>query len=114
MPYFVDTLTPDLDAAKRFYGGLFGWEFAGPGATPGDPPGDYFVARLRGHDVAGVGSAPTGSGSSPPPAWNTQVAVSDADASAARAAAAGGTVLVEPFDAPPAGRLAVLGNPPEP
>ncbi len=111
VPCFVDTLTPDLNAAKRFYGGLFGWEFAGPGAMPGDPPGQYHVAQLRGHDVAGIGSAPAGNGSSPPPAWNTQVAVSNADESAARAVSAGGTVLVEPFNAAPAGRLAVLADP---
>ena len=30
--------------------------FEGPGQTPGDLPGQYFVARLRGRDVAGVGS----------------------------------------------------------
>jgi hypothetical protein len=111
VPCFVDTLTPDLAAARQFYGGLFGWEFAGPGAMPGDPPGEYVVARLRGHDVAGIGSAPAGNGSSPPPAWNTHVAVRDADETADRALAAGGTVLVEPFDAPPAGRQAVLADP---
>ena len=32
-----------------FYSELFGWDFVGPG------PGDYFVARLRGRDVAGIG-----------------------------------------------------------
>lgn len=114
VPCFVDTLTPDLDAAKRFYGGVFGWEFAGPGPMPGDPPGEYYIAQLRGQEVAGIGSAPAGNGShpsSPPPAWNTQVSVADADESAAHAVAAGGTLLVEPFDAPPAGRLAVLADP---
>jgi hypothetical protein len=111
VPCFVDTLTPDLAAAKRFYGGLFGWEFAGPGPMGGDPPGEYFVARLRGQDVAGIGSQPAGNGSAPPPAWNTYVAVRDADQTAARALATGGEVLVEPVDAPPAGRLAVLADP---
>ncbi|MGA9857091.1 MAG: VOC family protein [Solirubrobacteraceae bacterium] len=110
VPCFVDTLTADVDGARRFYGAVFGWEFSGPGPMPGDPPGEYWVARLRGDDVAGIGSAAPGSPSAAP-AWNTHVAVSDADAVAARGAAAGGTVLVEPFDAPPAGRLAVLADP---
>ena len=35
---------------------LFGWEFVGPGQTPGDPPGEYFVARVSGVDVAGLGA----------------------------------------------------------
>ena len=26
VPCFVDTLTTDVEAAKGFYGGIFGWE----------------------------------------------------------------------------------------
>lgn len=110
VPCFVDRLTPDVEAAKRFYGGVFGWEFAGPGQMPDDPPGQYFVARLRGHDVAAIGSQPGGD-ESLPPAWNTYVAVRSADQTAADTQALGGAVLVEPFDAPPAGRMAVLADP---
>jgi predicted enzyme related to lactoylglutathione lyase len=110
VPCWIDTLGPDPDAAMAFYGGIFGWEFAGPGEMPGDPPGRYFVARLRGRDVAGVGSQPAGS---PPsaPAWNTNVYVASADEAALAAVDAGGAVLVEPFDALPAGRMAVLADP---
>ena len=111
VPCFVDTLTADLEAAKGFYGEIFGWEFAGPGPMPGDPPGEYFVARVHGDDVAGVGSLPAQNGGSVPPAWNTHVAVHSADEAVTGAKAAGGTVLVEPFDAPPAGRLAVIADP---
>ncbi len=111
VPCFVDTLTADVEAAKGFYGGIFGWEFAGPGAMPGDPPGEYFVARVSGDDVAGVGTLPVQSAGAVPPAWNTHVAVESADAAAARATAAGGSLLVAPFDAPPAGRMAVIADP---
>jgi hypothetical protein len=110
VPCFVDTLSPDLDATTRFYRDIFGWEFAGPGPMPGDPPGEYYVARLRGHDVAGIGSLPAGP-APPPPAWNTQVSVASADETAAEAQAAGGQVIVEPFDVMPAGRMAVLADP---
>jgi uncharacterized protein len=110
VPCFVDTLTADVDAAKGFYGGIFGWEFAGPGPMPGDPPGEYFVARVGGDDVAGVGALPSGDDGAAPPAWNTHVAVDSADAAVARAKAAGGAVLMEPFDAPPAGRMAVIAD----
>jgi uncharacterized protein len=111
VPCFVDTLTADIEAAKAFYGGIFGWEFAGPGPMPGDPPGEYFVARVAGDDVAGIGTLPAQSPGGMPPGWNTHVAVQSADAAAARARAAGGSVLVEPFDAPPAGRMAVIADP---
>ena len=112
VPCFVDTLTTDVDAALGFYEGIFGWEFAGPGPMPGDPPGAYYIARVEGDDVAGIGSAPAaGAPGADRPAWNTHVAVDDADTTAAGARAAGGSVLLEPFAAPPAGRLAVIADP---
>jgi predicted enzyme related to lactoylglutathione lyase len=110
VPCWVDTLQPDPDAAMAFYAALFGWQFAGPGDMPGDPRGRYFVAGLRGRDVAGVGSQPAGS-SPPAPGWNTYVHVGSADEAARSARSAGGAVLVEPFDALPAGRMAVLADP---
>jgi catechol 2,3-dioxygenase-like lactoylglutathione lyase family enzyme len=99
VPCFVDTLTADVPAAKSFYEGIFGWEFAGPGPMPGDTPGEYFVARVGGADVAGLGTLPagtgtgtgtdtgTGAGAGTPPAWNTHVAVASADEAAAKATA---------------------------
>jgi predicted enzyme related to lactoylglutathione lyase len=110
VPCWVDTVQPDLDAALAFYGGVFGWELVGPGDMPGDPPGRYFVGRLRGRDVAGVGSLPP-SDQPPAPSFSMYVRVDSADAAAAEAQAAGGTILVEPFDAPPAGRMAVVEDP---
>ncbi|MGZ4179382.1 MAG: VOC family protein [Solirubrobacteraceae bacterium] len=66
------------------------------------------MARIRGRDVAGISSLPPGAPAMP--GWTTYVAVQSADAAADRARAAGGTVVVEPFDAPPAGRMAVLSD----
>jgi uncharacterized protein len=109
VPCWIDTAQPDPASALRFYGALLGWEFEGPGAMPGDPPGDYYVARLDGKDVAGISSQPAGTASRP--AWMTYVAVESADDAADRARDAGGTVVGEPFDAPPAGRMAVLMDP---
>jgi uncharacterized protein len=110
VPCWVDTLQPDVDAATAFYAGVFGWELGEPGEMPGDPPGRYFVTQLRGRDVAGIGSQP--SDSQPlPPSWNMYVRVASADDAASEAQRAGGTVLVEPFDAPPAGRMAVIADP---
>jgi predicted enzyme related to lactoylglutathione lyase len=103
----VDTLQPDPEAAMAFYAGLMGWEFVGPAAIPGDPLGRYFVARLRGRDVAGVGSLPADGA----PSWNTYVSVANADEAARRATAAGGEVIAGPFDTPPAGRMAAIRDP---
>jgi len=103
VPCWVDTLQPDPQAAIKFYGDLMGWTFEGPG------PGGYFVARLRGRDVAGVGSQP--SPGAMPTVWNTSVSVASADDTARKVKSAGGRVLRDAFDVPPAGRLAVLADP---
>ena len=109
VPCWIDTAQPNPEAALDFYGALFGWEFAGPGAMPGDPPGRYYVARVRGKDVAGIGSQLPGSPTTP--GWMTYIAVKSADAAADRARGAGAAVVAGPFDAPPAGRMAVIQDP---
>jgi uncharacterized protein len=110
VPCWVDTLQPDVDAALEFYAGVFGWEFGESGAMPGDPPGRYYVAQLGGRDIAGVGSLPAGPHSLPP-SFNMYVCVDSVDAVASEVRSAGGAVLDGPFDAPPAGRIAVLADP---
>jgi predicted enzyme related to lactoylglutathione lyase len=108
VPCWIETLQPDPDAARRFYEGVFGWEFTGPGGMPGDPPARYFVARMSGRDVAGVGSQVA---EAAPSAWTTYVMTDDVAASCERAAAAGGAIVAGPIEAPPAGTLAVLSDP---
>jgi uncharacterized protein len=110
VPCWVETLQPDPQAARAFYGPLFGWDFSAPGPMLGDLPGQYFVAQVGGRDVAGIGSLPDSVGS-PTAIWNTYVRVDSADETAASATDAGGSVLLGPFDALPAGRLAVLADP---
>jgi len=107
VPCWVETLQADPAAAVAFYSALFGWHFAGPGPMP-DANGEYYVARSRGLDVAGIATLPKGA---PAAAWTTYVRVDDADAAAARAQRAGGAVVAPPFDADPAGRAAVLACP---
>jgi predicted enzyme related to lactoylglutathione lyase len=90
-----------------FYSGVFGWEFED--RMPADSPGRYFVAQLRGRDVAAVGSLPEGM--PPTPVWNTYVWVDGADDATAKVRDAGGNALMEPFDVGDAGRMAVLTDP---
>jgi predicted enzyme related to lactoylglutathione lyase len=106
VPAWVDNLARDPRRQTDFYGALFGWEFTGPGAMPGDPPGEYFVAQLRGREVAGIGSLPEGGELEP--AWNTYIEVESVERAARDVEAAGGTVLDGPFDIAPAGRIAVV------
>jgi len=107
VPNWVETLQADPAAAVAFYAGVFGWEVVGPGEMPGG--GEYFVARLRGRDVAGIGSRPADAPELP--SWVPYVQVDDIADAVARARDAGGAVPAEPFDAPPAGRIAALADP---
>jgi len=107
VPCWVDTSQPDPERALAFYGGLFGWAFENQ--MPEESGAAYYTARIRGGDVAAVGSVPEGA---PPAAtWNTYVRVDDADEAVSRALAAGGQVVTEPFDVMEAGRMAVLSDP---
>ena len=102
---WADLQTDDLDRAKSFYGDLLGWSYEdipiGDGAV-------YSMAQVQGHNVAGLGERQD---ESMPPHWNCYVTVEDADASAARAAELGATLLAEPFDVFDAGRMAAFADP---
>jgi uncharacterized protein len=107
VPCWIDTTQPDPEAAAAFYGELFGWELED--VMPPEAPGKYYLARIRGEDVAAIGSQPQGA---PPAAtWNTYIWVADADETADKVRAAGGSVLTEPFDVMDAGRMAVFADP---
>jgi predicted enzyme related to lactoylglutathione lyase len=104
VPSWVDVDLPDVDAGIAFYSALFGWTFAD--ATPPDAPFRYVIAQLDGRDVAAVAGPSSG-----PARWSTYVAVDDADDTAARFVAAGGTLVSGPLDAGPGGRTATLLDP---
>src|SRR5688572_12175503 len=87
VPWWVTTLQPDPPAAAAFYGALFGWENE-------DRPAGFFLARLHGREVAAVAPLPEGVTEA---SWVTQVLVEDADATAEKASAAGGSVLASGF-----------------
>src|SRR6476660_8544414 len=107
LPCWIDTSQPDPAAAVEFYSGLFDWQFEN--VMPPGSEGKYFIARIRGGDVAAVGSLPA---DAPPRAmWNSYIWVESADAAAAKVLAAGGSALMEPFDVMDAGRMGVFADP---
>jgi predicted enzyme related to lactoylglutathione lyase len=107
VPCWIDTTQPDPKAAAKFYGDLFGWDLQD--VMPPESPDRYYMARLRGEDVAAVASQPEGG--SQAAAWNTYVWVQDAEETADKVRAAGGTVLVEPGEVGDSGRMAIFADP---
>jgi uncharacterized protein len=106
---WTDLATSDQEGAKRFYSGMFGWEYedmpAGEGVT-------YSMAKLRGRTVAAISpQQPDEAAQGVPPHWNLYVTVEDADATAQKVGEAGGQLFAEPFDVFDAGRMAVLADP---
>jgi predicted enzyme related to lactoylglutathione lyase len=107
VPCWVDTSQPDPDAAVGFYGDLFGWEFED--VMPEGSEAKYFMARIRGKDVAAVGSIPE---AAPPMAmWNTYIWTDSADESTSKVKDAGGSALMEPFDVMDSGRMSFVADP---
>src|SRR5262245_11034604 len=105
VPCWVDINLPNAQAEAQFYSDLFGWQIED--MMPQGADSQYFVGRIRGGDVAGIGSV---AGGAPSAMWNTYVWVDSADETAAKARAAGGTTT-DPFDVMDAGRMAVVTDP---
>jgi predicted enzyme related to lactoylglutathione lyase len=104
-PFWIDLGSADPEASRRHYTKLFGWtvdSIAAPVA------GGYGIFKLDGKEVAGVGPPQD---PNQPTSWTMYVVVADADATAQKVKAAGGTVLAEPFDVPDAGRMAIVADP---
>ena len=106
---WVELGTSDAAGAKDFYAKLFGWDCQD---NPMGPDMVYTVFKLNGKDVGGSYTLmPDQTAHGVPPHWLSYVYVASADETAARAAAAGATVLKEPFDVATLGRMAVIQDP---
>jgi uncharacterized protein len=99
-PCWIDYGASDVDAAKDFYGRLFGWEFEDSGAEFAT----YHLATKNGEQVCGLAPLSTPEDS---PAWTTYFATDDAEAAAERIRQAGGSIVVEPMDLGPIGKMAI-------
>ncbi len=102
---WVDLGTTDPVAAKTFYGALFGWTAVD---MPAGDAGTY--TRLYKGDKD-IGALYEQKQPGAPSAWTSYAAVTNVNASAAKAKDLGATVKMEPFDVTDAGRMAVLQDP---
>jgi predicted enzyme related to lactoylglutathione lyase len=101
---WIDLGTTDVEGAKAFYGGLFGWEFAD---VPGGDSDVYTMCRIDGKDVAGMHTHSQQEGTD----WSSYISVDDVEATVVRARDLGGTVVLEPLDVAQTARMAVIKDP---
>jgi hypothetical protein len=118
--------TRDREAAKRFYGAVFGWTTLDLGSgefwtmrtygdyletlTPGTRERTAELGAAGFEDVVAAITPITGDAADTRAHWSVTFSTDNADATAAKAADLGGTVLVDPVDAPYS-RLTVLRDP---
>lgn len=98
---YIELMTADLPASRRFYGGVFGWEFNDYGPT-------YAGIRVRDGDgeVGGLNAARPGGRGGP----LVLLYSDDLDATVDAVRAAGGKILEEPY-AFPGGRRFHFADP---
>jgi uncharacterized protein len=96
---YIEFSVTDMDAAKRFYADAFGWEFT-----------DYAPVYVGIHRVAGEGEAGglTLVDEVRPGGPLVILYSNDLDASLARVRAAGGRIVLEPFEFPGGRRFEFL------
>jgi predicted enzyme related to lactoylglutathione lyase len=104
-PIWVDLSSTDAAGSRAFYAKLFGWTVE---ASPDPQYGGYAIAKIGDKNVAGIGPAQA---PDQPSAWSVYIGSQDAEATARKVEAAGGTVVVAPFDVADQGRMAVFQDP---
>jgi len=101
-----DLVTNDLDAARRFYGGLFGWDLETSRSGRGQ---EYVLARDGDIYVAGLLQAAPRDDGANVSRWLPYLSVGDVDTAVQRVTSAGGDVIVTPRNVP-LGRVAAIAD----
>lgn len=102
-------MTTDQNAAKAFYGSLFGWTAVD---QPMGPDSVYTIFRMDGRDAAGgFQMSPQEVAARIPTHWHLYIAVESADVASQKAAGLGGRILEQPFDVSGIARMAVIQDP---
>jgi len=104
---WADLVTPDLAAAEKFYGGLFGWTFQPVRA--GEVK--YAVATLDGRPIGGMVEKTIPAGQHQQSAWLTFLATNDIDGVKRLAVSHGAKILTDIRSYPMRGRQCVLSDP---
>lgn len=106
---WAELITPDVESAKQFYAGIFGWRAEEGPQIEGVPP--YTMLHNGNEYEGGLMAMPPEMPTGTPPRWTAYVTVDNADTLAEKVKELGGTVLVEPTDIPKVGRMVHFQDP---
>lgn len=95
--------TPDLDKAKEFYAGLFGWKFEDMAMGPGGIYSTFKPDTGPGGGMMSMAGGNTG--------WLSYVGVEDIDVATEKAKSLGATVCIGPQEIPNVGWFTMITDP---
>lgn len=104
---WADLVTPDPEAARRFYGQLFGWTFA----SVGSGEGAYSLAHIDDIAIAGIVHRTEGTAERSRSRWIPFISTRDVRAAERTVSNAGGRTLVSRRTIAARGTLAVFADP---
>ncbi|CAM5595071.1 hydrolase [Streptomyces spiroverticillatus] len=109
VPCWIDVALPDVEAGRRFYGGLFGWTFD----EPADKEYGYYTQAYvgEGDDRKNVAALAAKADGRMPTAWGVYFATPDTAALVARAREAGGQIVMDTMPVGPYGTMAQIADP---
>ena len=106
---WCELLTTDVEAARKFYSELFGWNIE-PVTDALHQDMQYNLVKVDGTEIGGIMAVPP-QAEGMPPSWGTYVTVDDVDAAAAKVRELGGDIVVPLTDIPEVGRFCVIKDP---
>jgi predicted enzyme related to lactoylglutathione lyase len=104
-PAWIELSSGDPEGSREYYSKLLGWKID---VDPDPKYGGYGMARIGGKDVAGIGAKQS---PDQPTAWSVYIGTNDAEETAKKVEAAGGTVVMAPFEVAEQGTMAVFQDP---
>lgn len=104
---WTELATPNVQAAKDFYGKVFGWEFIDQ--DMGDMT--YTMIKANNKEFGGIWSIPKDSAGIIPPHWMSYILVTNLEESLEKAGRHGASIVRPATNAGTFGRFAIIADP---
>lgn len=98
---WAELSTKDAQVAKKFYAGLFGWQYH----EDSMPDGSYSMIMVNNLPAGAIFAMDM------PPHWGNYIRVANCDEAVKKARSLNAKIIKEPFDVMDAGRMAVIQDP---